>query len=175
MSYVNSFPPVADANAYCLILGSMPGRASLGAHQYYAHPRNVFWPIMASIFGFAVDAPYQQRCTSLTQHGVALWDVLHACDRPGSLDSAIVASSMVPHDLVGFFQRHQTIRAVYFNGAMAEKAYRKQVVPLLTEPFAGLPTVRLPSTSPAHAALSYQDKLAQWQVIRSDQVTITGV
>ena len=83
MSRVHSFPPLADAQARLLILGSMPGRASLQANQYYAHPRNAFWPIMGSLIGFAADDPYQRRCDALLAAGVALWDVMASCRRQG--------------------------------------------------------------------------------------------
>ena len=165
MGYINSFAPVADASATCLILGSMPGQASLDARQYYAHPRNAFWPIMGSILGFEVDLPYGQRCAALIRQRIALWDVLQACERTGSLDSAIVSSSIAPNDFATFFQYHPFIGALYFNGALAEKTYRTQVKPGLPAVYRGLSSIRLPSTSPAHAALNYAAKLAQWRII----------
>ena len=165
MAHVNSFSPVAGESATCLILGSMPGRASLDAHQYYAHERNAFWPIMSTLLGFSLELPYADRCNELLRHGVALWDVLRACERPGSLDSAIIVPSMVANDFAGFYHQHRHIRQVYFNGATAEKVYGKHVKPLLTSAFATIPTARLPSTSPAHAAMSYQEKLARWRVL----------
>jgi len=165
MSFVQSFPPVSASDAGILILGSMPGKASLRAQQYYAHPRNAFWPIMEKLFGIGVSLPYTARCAGLIEHRIALWDVLEACTRSGSLDSDIVESSIVPNDFASFFDAHAQIRAIFFNGAKAETTFLKQVLPQLPAPAARLPAVRLPSTSPAHAAISFEDKLEQWKAI----------
>lgn len=157
-----SFPPIAAPDARLLILGSMPGRASLQAGQYYAHPRNAFWPVMAGLFDVNAGAPYAQRCEALRARGVAVWDVLRACVREGSLDAAIDEESIVPNDFAAFFASHREIRAVYFNGAKAEQVYRRRVLPALDPPAAALPLTRLPSTSPAHAALTHEQKRAAW-------------
>jgi TDG/mug DNA glycosylase family protein len=157
-----SFPPIAAPGARLLILGSMPGRASLDAGQYYAHPRNAFWPVMAGVFGVDADAAYEDRCAELARHGVAVWDVLNACLRDGSLDSAIDDKSIVPNDFASFFDRYPRIAAVYFNGAKAEQVYRRHVLPSLGAEAAALPLTRLPSTSPAHASLSWPEKRAAW-------------
>ena len=82
---LRSFPPVVGAGARLLVLGSMPGAASLAARQYYAHPRNAFWPILAAWCGVAVDAPYTARVDALARAGIALWDVAQSAIRPGSL------------------------------------------------------------------------------------------
>ena len=161
MNTVVSFKPVTDSSARVLILGSMPGVLSLKANQYYAHPRNTFWRIMAGIFGFDAASPYEIRLEALKTSGIALWDVLHACIRPGSLDSAIEKGSRVPNDLKSFFTQHPGIQLVCFNGAEAEKSYNRYVLPELN--VNGLKYVRLPSTSPAHASLSFEQKLALWQ------------
>ena len=81
---VHSFEPVADENARVLVLGSMPGLKSLQAGQYYAHPQNRFWPFMGQLVGAGPDLPYPERCRRLARAGIALWDVLSCCERPGS-------------------------------------------------------------------------------------------
>lgn len=159
---ISSFPPIAARDARVLILGSMPGRASLAAGQYYAHPRNAFWPVMAALFGLDPDAAYEHRCRALCRSGVAVWDVLRACVREGSLDSAIDPRSMQANDFAAFFAAHPRIGAVFFNGATAERVYRRHVLPTLRRPAAQLPLTRLPSTSPAYASLTVAEKSAAW-------------
>lgn len=156
---VRCFPPIADSNAHLLILGSMPGRESLRAAQYYAHSRNAFWRIMGELTGSNPGMPYESRIKILKSAGYALWDVLASCQRPGSLDSEITA--MIPNDFESFFRSHPHITQVFFNGAMAEKCYLKQVLPGLT--VRPMQSLRLPSTSPAHASLSYDQKLNAWR------------
>ncbi len=160
---VRSFGPVADANATRLILGSMPGVASLRAGEYYAHPRNLFWRILGELLGMDPGMPYAGRIAALTASGIALWDVLKSCTRAGSLDTAIEKDSIVPNDFATFFARHPRVRRVYFNGTTAEMVYRRRVLPNIQ--LGALEYQRLPSTSPAHAALSYADKLAAWRVV----------
>lgn len=158
-----SFPPVAKADARVLILGSMPGEASLQAQQYYAHPRNSFWPIMMTLLGQESGLSYQQRTSVLQQHHIALWDVLMCCERSGSLDSAIRAEQA--NDFAGFFQRHPAIDAVFFNGAKAQQSFQRYVLPTLPEPHPHKTFIRLPSSSPAMATLNREQKLEQWQVL----------
>lgn len=155
------FDPIADSNAEILILGSMPGRESLAARQYYANRRNAFWRIMAELLGFDPGSSYETRVDKLKAARIALWDVLESCTRVGSLDSKIDANSMTVNDFPNFFRTHSKIRTVFFNGATAEAAYRRYVLPNVgTVP---LSYMRLPSTSPAHASLSYTQKLQAWQ------------
>ncbi len=167
MSRVFSFPPLARPDATRLILGSMPGTASLQADQYYAHPRNAFWRIMGGLFGIPVDWGYEQRCTALLEQGIAVWDVLKACDRPGSLDSNIDRSTLASNDFAGFFAAHPAIQTVFFNGATAENLFKRHVIPTLDTSPASIRTIRLPSTSPAHAALNLEQKLERWRLIAS--------
>jgi hypoxanthine-DNA glycosylase len=160
---VRGFAPIADASSQVLILGSMPGKASLLAGEYYAHPRNAFWKIMAALFEIDVAAPYRRRVAALRERRIALWDVLASCTRATSLDSDIETSSIVVNDFTGFFRTHARIRSVCFNGAKAEQLYRRHVLPKLTG--AGeLQYHRLPSSSPAHAALSHAAKVEAWSV-----------
>ena len=168
MTRVHSFPPVTDTSVTKLILGSMPGKASLVANQYYAHPRNIFWPVMQTVMSVRSDLPYATRCKELTQNKVALWDVLKMCTRTGSLDSDIVESSIIPNDFESFLRVHSQIRAIYFNGAKAESIFVRHVVPNLSSVFAGIAMTRLPSTSPANASISLADKVAQWKAVGID-------
>ena len=163
MPLITSFPPVANATARILILGSMPGQVSLRAGQYYANPRNSFWQLMGELFGAGRELPYTQRIRQLKKNGIALWDVLASCKRTGSLDSAIDAPSMVANNFPQFLSAHPRIRSVFFNGAMAERCFRVHVQAKSDLPL--LQLIRLPSTSPAHAALSYAQKYAAWQLV----------
>ncbi len=124
MSVVTSFQPIADRSAQVLILGSMPGVLSLRAHQYYAHPRNAFWPIMASLYDFSLHSTYESRVQSLKAVPVAVWDVLHSCERMGSLDSAIANGSRIANDFESFFKHHPNIKLVAFNGTEAERSFK---------------------------------------------------
>jgi double-stranded uracil-DNA glycosylase len=160
-THVRSFPPIADARATRLILGSMPGAASLSANEYYAHPHNAFWRIMAVLTGVAADARYGERVRALQRARLAVWDVLQSCERPGSLDSSIRRETEVVNDFATFFAAHPRITHVYFNGSAAEASFRRHCAALLQSPRAHFQ--RLPSTSPAHASLRFEAKLAQWQ------------
>jgi len=163
MSTVFSFPPIASPNARVLILGSMPGLASLQAGQYYAHPRNQFWAILAALLGRESWQDYAEKRLALLDAHIALWDVLQSCRRPGSLDADIAKPSMVVNDFAGFLTEHPQIRHVFFNGTTAEQTFRRAVLPALS--LTELRLQRLPSTSPAHAALNFQQKLQQWQTV----------
>lgn len=162
---LQAFAPLARADAHTLILGSMPGAASLAAAEYYAHPRNQFWPIVGELLGFDAQAPYAERIDALTARGYALWDVLGACRRSGSLDTAIEADSMEINDFPQFFGAHSGVDRVFFNGSFAATLFRRRVVPLLGEHAARLTLTRLPSTSPAHAGMSAEAKRAAWAAI----------
>ncbi len=161
MPRVQSFPPIADRRARILILGSMPGKASLAAGQYYAHPQNGFWPIMGALIGAGANLPYLSRTAALKAAGIALWDVLASCERESSLDADIRQESMVANDFTGFFAGHPKIAAVFFNGGMAETCFRRHVAPFVD--CTALHLQRLPSTSPANASYSRDRKLAAWR------------
>lgn len=166
MPAITSFNALSLPTARVLILGSMPGVASLNARQYYAHPRNSFWPIMAHIAGFDATAPYDARVEALTRSGVALWDVLQSCVRPGSLDSSIQAGTRVANDFAAFFQAHPGIGLVCFNGAEAQQSYNRHVLTGLKPQ--EVRYVRLPSTSPAHP-VPFERKLAAWRAALGPQ------
>jgi hypoxanthine-DNA glycosylase len=145
-----------------LILGSMPSEASLAAHEYYAFCHNQFWRIAGEIAGVAPDAPYLRRKAALKRCRIALWDVVESCVRSGSLDSAIREDSIRVNDFAAFLAAHPAIRRICFNGRKAESVWRRLVAPSLpATPEVGY--VLLPSTSPAHAAMSYRAKLRTWR------------
>ena len=161
--HIHSFAPIAAPGATLLILGSMPGRASLVASQYYAHPRNAFWPIMGELFGAGPDLPYARRVSVLRNAGVALWDVLASCTRGTSLDSDIDEASIAANDFASFLRTHRRIERVFFNGTKAEASFRRHVLPALAAPT--LRFERLPSTSPANASWPYARKLRAWRAV----------
>jgi hypoxanthine-DNA glycosylase len=157
--------PVFDARARLLVLGSFPGAASLQAAQYYAHPRNAFWPVMGALLGEAdlIARPYAERLLALRRHCVALWDAVAACERVGSLDTAIEAAE--PSDVGELVARLPQLRAIACNGALAHRQT------LLALGDTRLPVLRLPSTSPAHAGLSLPAKIDAWCAALSPYLT----
>lgn len=170
MKLSQGFAPVAGFDARILILGSMPGAASLEAVQYYAFPRNAFWRIMGDLFAAGPELDYQARLNKLIDHHIALWDVIDACHRPGSLDADISNDGLVTNDFIGFFEKHPQITHVYFNGQKAAGLFNKKVMPKLTGNYE---YGTLPSSSPAYAAKNYAAKLAAWSVIdRGDPTRI---
>jgi double-stranded uracil-DNA glycosylase len=161
-----SLAAVACCDAQVLILGSMPGNLSLARQQYYAHPRNAFWKIIADLFGFDVELSYADKLLALQQHKLALWDVIQSCERQGSLDSNISHCSIISNDFASFFSQHSEISHIFFNGSCAYQEYHKRVLPDLAEPWQSLGCTRLPSTSPAMASLSFEQKLTEWARIK---------
>ena len=164
MTRVQSFAPIVGSRPRIVILGSMPGVASLEAVQYYAHPRNAFWPIMGRLFEFEHQVDYGERIAALEQLPIILWDSLQSCVRPGSLDSAIDITTARANDFPGLFAEHAGIRAVFCNGAISEKYFRRLALPALEDRF-DFELVRLPSTSPANAGMKFEQKLAAWRRI----------
>jgi hypoxanthine-DNA glycosylase len=158
-----SFPPIESKSARVLVLGSMPGAASLQAGRYYAYPHNAFWPIMGELLGAGPAVAYAKRVLLLRRAGLALWDVMASCVREGSLDSDIDEDSIVPNDFPAFFDAHPHVTQVCFNGAKAETCFHRYVRPHLSDH--GLEFTRLPSTSPAHASLSMEKKLRAWRAV----------
>jgi double-stranded uracil-DNA glycosylase len=158
------FQPIAKIDATVLILGSMPGQKSLEENQYYAHPRNSFWPIMYKLFNVNKTLNYEQRKKLLLQNKIALWDVLRSCYRKGSLDSNIDHSTLESNDFQNFFSKHKNIKTVFFNGAKAEQLFKKYVLKDLES--INLKYHKLPSTSPAHATKTMEEKFLEWEIIK---------
>jgi TDG/mug DNA glycosylase family protein len=147
--------PVADGRTQVVVLGSFPGVASLVAQQYYAHPRNQLWPLLQAVWPeHPQPLDYAGRCEWLLQRGLGLWDVYASCMRQGSLDTRIRAAET--NDFAALRDRCTLLKAVVHNGGESFK-HAKQVALL------GVEVHRLPSTSPAHASLSFDDKLRQWR------------
>jgi len=176
----NSFAPQVGENPRVLVLGSMPGQASLHAQQYYAHPRNAFWPIILSVFtgakpdfAAAHALPYAARIELLHAHSVALWDVLAECDRPGSLDSAIQQKTAIANPLASWLKERPSIKRVCFNGKAAAALYRRHILnakknadqdrTASAKAETPIEFATLPSTSPAMATLTLPEKAALWQ------------
>ena len=165
---LQGLPPVIDARTRLIVLGSFPGMASLQARQYYAHPRNQFWPLLSALWGVDLGAlPYTQRLAAMLEHGLGLWDVYATCRRSGSLDSAITDAQINP--LEQLKERAPQLQAVAHNGGESARHMKltgRIGVPVwrlrITEAL-GLPVMSLPSTSPANASWSFERKLAAWQ------------
>ncbi len=164
MPHIHGFAPISRSDAHTLILGSMPSRESLAQQRYYAHPRNSFWPIVSQLLDLTA-TDYTSRARQLTKEGVAIWDVLQTCTRHSSLDSDIDERSMVTNDFRAFFEQHPGINRVFFNGAKAELVYRRHVLPGLAARQTKISLHRLPSTSPANAGMTADQKLEMWRVI----------
>ena len=155
---LKGFPPIADENTHTLILGSFPGVASLVATQYYAHPRNQFWRLLGAVLGEASlhELPYDERLKRVLAHGIGIWDVLDACHREGSLDSAI--RNAQPNDFDSLREHAPQLAKVCFNGKTAGR-----FAPVIGA--AGYDTLILPSSSPANAMLSFEQKLVVWRAV----------
>jgi len=164
--YGIGFPPVSDARARVLILGSLPGQRSLQLRQYYGQPRNAFWGIMGRLFNAGPELAYAERTQRLIESRVALWDVCAAAHRPGSLDSSISRVSVVTNPFAEFLAGHRRIGLICFNGSTAAALYSRIVLPDLPKAFLNIPVKALPSTSPAHASMSFDEKLSRWSIVR---------
>ncbi len=163
MNTVTGFPPVTIPTIRVLILGSMPGVRSLELHQYYGHPRNLFWPLMEELVGVPTATPYAERLTLLNAKGIGLWDSLKAAVRPGSLDSSIVPQTEVANDFRTFLADHQQLRAIAFNGKKSESAFTKHVLNAGdADFFKEIALLSMPSTSPANASISLAEKRRRW-------------
>ncbi len=161
----SGFPPIVGARAEVLVLGSLPSQKSIEAVEYYAHPQNAFWRIMGELFGAGPEVSYETRTESLKSNRIAVWDVLSSSVRPGSLDSDIDDSTAEPNDFASFFETNVDIRLVCFNGQKAAKIFKDLVLtghPRLQPQFQ---YETLPSTSPAYASMSFEEKFAKWSIV----------
>lgn len=151
---LSGLPPVIARHTRLVVLGSFPGAMSLALQQYYAHPRNHFWPILSALWGVDLVAmPYANRIAEVEARGLGIWDVYAACRREGSLDTAIEDAQL--NDLAGLRRRAPELRAVAHNGGESARSMRHTRA-------LGVPVLRLPSTSPANASWSFERKLAAW-------------
>ena len=157
--------PIAGQGARILILGSMPGAASLAQQRYYAHPANAFWSLLGEVLDCEFPSGMPARARLLIRRRIALWDVVHRCRRSGSLDSAIERASVEPNDLPRLLQQYPSIGQVFFNGAAAEALYRRILRVHVDAARPGLCYQRLPSSSPANASWTRARKLAAWRAI----------
>jgi len=152
---LNGLAPVIGPDTRLLVLGSFPSVASLAAGQYYAHPRNHFWPLLSALWGLDLRTlPYDRRLAEVRRRGLGIWDVYAHCRREGSLDSAIEDAEL--NDLAGLRRRAPRLAAIAHNGGESARAMRHTRA-------LGLPVWRLPSTSPANASWSFERKLAAWR------------
>ena len=163
---VASFPPQVGANCRVLVLGTAPSVRSLEKQQSYAHPQNLFWPLMGELFDAGPELPYAQRIARLHARGIGIWDVLAHCERAGSLDSSIVRSSEIANDIPGLLASHASIVAIALNGGRARQSFRRLVLPALeTHIERPIGILELPSTSPANAGMTRDEKRAQWRAL----------
>jgi len=141
------------------VLGTLPGEESLRRGEYYAHPRNLLWPIIFALFGETPPPAYSDRVRSIGAHNIALWDVCASARRVASADTTIAAE--VPNAIDALLDTHPGIRAVAFNGTTARRLYDRHFARRTA-----LTYLALPSTSPAHATIDFSAKLARWAALR---------
>ncbi|HTL71139.1 MAG TPA: DNA-deoxyinosine glycosylase [Candidatus Eisenbacteria bacterium] len=158
MKLLSSFPPFADDRSRILILGTMPGPVALARRQYYGFPGNHFWRILPEILEAAAPRTYREKIRLLKDRRIALWDVIRTCTRTGASDSSI--RSVLPNDIPGLLRRRRAIRTIFLNGRTAETLYRRHFGDVIR-----IPAYTLPSTSPAHASMSYEKKKKAWSAI----------
>jgi double-stranded uracil-DNA glycosylase len=157
------FPPIIDETSRVLILGTLPSEESFRRQEYYGHPRNQFWLILADLYHVPLPAAYPERVALLRQQQLALWDVLRHGERQGSLDQAIRKAA--PNDFRGLFETYRNLLAIVFNGRKANDLFERKV--LRQQALSGgdqLPRLLLPSTSPA-ATLPLPEKIKRWSQI----------
>lgn len=157
---VEALPPIVDDHCRLLILGTMPGAESLRQQAYYSHPRNLFWKLIATVTDEEAPDTYDERVAYLKKHGIALWDICQSCIREGSLDADI--SAELPNDIHDFITEHPTIQAIAFNGKTAAKLYAKHIGSI-----PGVRLLSLPSSSPANAGVTWEDKEEKWGKLKT--------
>ncbi|WP_022683994.1 DNA-deoxyinosine glycosylase [Sphingobium bisphenolivorans] len=154
-----AFPPSVDEGTRLLILGSLPGDASIRQGEYYAHRGNAFWTLLGDVMGEELrDEPYAMRLKRLRARGVGLWDVIESAERPGSLDSAIRSAEL--RDLSAFVDRLPKLEAIAFNGKTAALHGQRQIGARQ-----GLTLIDLPSSSGAFASMSRDAKQQAWMAL----------
>ncbi len=162
MPEVISFGPVIGHKPQVLILGSIPGVISLQNSQYYGHPRNLFWPIMAGRFDIEIYEGYERRIQEVARLPIVLWDTIKACYREGSLDSSIQKQQLEANGIPALLDRYRQIQTIVFNGVAAEKYFKQLLQPKATID-RNLKYIRMPSTSPANASMGFEQKLECWR------------
>jgi TDG/mug DNA glycosylase family protein len=168
VSPVSGFAPLVTTGARALVLGSLPSKMSLETGQYYGNPQNAFWRLMGELFDAGTRLPYAERVKRLSDSGVAVWDVLQSSVRPGSMDSAIDQSTAVANDFTSFFARRPNIQLVCFNGQKAAQMFERLVLPDIGNKSNTLRYQTLPSTSPAYAAMSFDEKFRHWSILKTE-------
>ncbi len=168
MEASEGFLPLERGDARVLVLGTLPGVKSITEQQYYAHPQNAFWPIMRELYGVSGD--YYERCAALVLHNIAVWDVLRASVRPGSLDADIQQETATANDFGTFFETHSDIELIAFNGRKAEQLFDRMVANPIRRRHR---RIGLPSTSPAYAAMPFEGKLDAWRAGIQQALPIT--
>ena len=156
---IYSFDPIVDDKSRVLILGTIPGVESLRKQEYYGHPRNAFWPIIAAVCGRELPASYSGKTAMLLDAGIALWYVCRGCEREGSLDSNIC--NVTPNAIDRLLDEHPNIQALFFNGQNAERLFKRY----FPEAWRYREYYPLPSTSPAYT-LPFDEKKEAWSIIR---------
>jgi hypoxanthine-DNA glycosylase len=152
---INSFPAFIDSNTKILILGTMPGIASLTKQEYYGNPRNHFWRIMYTLFDtLPVSDSFEEKIQLLQKNKIGLWDVLENCERKGSLDIHI--KNHKENDFEMLFKQYPTIHTIVFNGKESHKYFIKKFGQI-----EGITYYVMPSTSPANT-MSFENKLKIW-------------
>jgi hypoxanthine-DNA glycosylase len=163
---VSSFPPQVGPGCRVLVLGTVPSLRSLEMRQSYAHPHNLFWPFMGVLYGAGPELAYAERIARLHKAGVGIWDVLKDCERPGSLDSSILARSEVANDIPQLLDAEPTIAAIALNGAKAQQVFARRIAPHVDPKRAQrIQILALPSTSPANASIPREIKLERWRAL----------
>lgn len=167
--YALGFPPIIGEDPVILILGSLPGAASLAHQQYYAHPQNAFWRILEALFNIPAKASYAEKCAQVINARLAIWDVCHSACRQGSLDSAITAHTVMANDINGLLEAYPTIKTIAFNGSASANLFKRHI-----KLAHDVMTLALPSTSPANASIPYLKKLERWSVLLERKQLATG-
>jgi double-stranded uracil-DNA glycosylase len=160
---IQGFAPIYRQDARVLILGTLPGQASLEAGQYYAQPKNSFWEIMSDIVGAELGVDYETSLERLKNAGIAIWDVLESAERKSSLDKDIDNKTAIPNDFDQILEDCSTMDLICFNGRKSSIYYQRLVVPKIKKLSKAIKTIYLPSTSSAYRRMSFLEKLESWR------------